>query len=98
MNIEDKYVIHLMPNGDFSVKFLTFDEIANNREVGASIYDGFKAGFFVKTFANMKEPEYILNNISVARMPDDELAEVRNKEIGFVFRFVFEEPATCLLE
>lgn len=30
--------------------------------------------------------EYILNNLSVAQMTDNELAEVRNKEIGFVFQ------------
>ncbi len=30
--------------------------------------------------------EYILNNLSVAKMSDNELAEVRNKEIGFVFQ------------
>ena len=30
--------------------------------------------------------EYILNGISVAQMLDNELAEVRNKEIGFVFQ------------
>jgi len=30
--------------------------------------------------------EYILNNLSVATMTDNELAEVRNKEIGFVFQ------------
>lgn len=30
--------------------------------------------------------EYILNNINVSDMSDDELAEVRNKEIGFVFQ------------
>ena len=30
--------------------------------------------------------EYILNNLSVAKMTDNELAEVRNKEIGFVFQ------------
>lgn len=29
---------------------------------------------------------YILNNIEVAQMTDDELATVRNKEIGFVFQ------------
>lgn len=32
------------------------------------------------------EGEYILNNLSVAKMSDNELAEVRNKEIGFVFQ------------
>jgi putative ABC transport system ATP-binding protein len=30
--------------------------------------------------------DYILNNLSVAKMSDNELAEVRNKEIGFVFQ------------
>ena len=29
---------------------------------------------------------YVLNNLSVAKMSDDELAQVRNKEIGFVFQ------------
>ena len=29
---------------------------------------------------------YILNNQDVSEMPDDDLAEVRNKEIGFVFQ------------
>lgn len=29
---------------------------------------------------------YILNGKDVSRMPDDDLAEVRNKEIGFVFQ------------
>lgn len=32
------------------------------------------------------EGEYILNGINVGRMGDGELAEVRNKEIGFVFQ------------
>lgn len=30
--------------------------------------------------------QYILNDLSVAEMTDNELAEVRNKEIGFVFQ------------
>jgi putative ABC transport system ATP-binding protein len=30
--------------------------------------------------------EYILNNLSVASMSDNELAQVRNKQIGFVFQ------------
>src|SRR5215831_6751938 len=29
---------------------------------------------------------YILNGQDVSQMPDDDLAEVRNKEIGFVFQ------------
>jgi len=30
--------------------------------------------------------KYLLNNKDVSRMPDNDLAEVRNKEIGFVFQ------------
>jgi putative ABC transport system ATP-binding protein len=30
--------------------------------------------------------DYILNGINVSQMTDNELAEVRNKEIGFVFQ------------
>ena len=30
--------------------------------------------------------EYILNNKDVSKMPDNDLADVRNKEIGFVFQ------------
>ena len=30
--------------------------------------------------------EYILNNLDVSTMEDDQLAEIRNKEIGFVFQ------------
>src|SRR6478752_3133372 len=32
------------------------------------------------------EGRYILNGQDVSEMPDDDLAEVRNKEIGFVFQ------------
>src|SRR3984957_17684703 len=32
------------------------------------------------------EGKYILNGQDVSEMPDDDLAEVRNKEIGFVFQ------------
>jgi putative ABC transport system ATP-binding protein len=42
--------------------------------------------------------EYILNGISVARMSDNELAEVRNKEIGFVFQTFNLLPRQSALE
>ncbi|MFN7911109.1 MAG: ABC transporter ATP-binding protein [Bacteroidota bacterium] len=42
--------------------------------------------------------EYILNNISVAKMSDNELAEVRNKEIGFVFQTFNLLPRASTLE
>ena len=34
--------------------------------------------------------KYILNGKDVSRMPDNDLADVRNKEIGFVFRRYFK--------
>lgn len=42
--------------------------------------------------------EYILNNISVAKMLDNDLAEVRNKEIGFVFQTFNLLPRSTALE
>ncbi len=42
--------------------------------------------------------EYILNDISVAKMLDNELAEVRNKEIGFVFQTFNLLPRSTALE
>lgn len=42
--------------------------------------------------------EYVLNNLSVAKMSDDELAQVRNKEIGFVFQTFNLLPRATTLE
>lgn len=42
--------------------------------------------------------EYVLNNNSVATMSDNELAEVRNKEIGFVFQTFNLLPRSTTLE
>jgi putative ABC transport system ATP-binding protein len=42
--------------------------------------------------------EYILNGLSVARMSDNELAEVRNKQIGFVFQTFNLLPRASTLE
>lgn len=42
--------------------------------------------------------EYMLNGIPVAKMTDNELAEVRNKEIGFVFQTFNLLPRSTTLE
>lgn len=42
--------------------------------------------------------EYILNKIAVAKMSDNELAEVRNKQIGFVFQTFNLLPRSTTLE
>ncbi|WP_312790980.1 ABC transporter ATP-binding protein [Sphingobacterium sp.] len=42
--------------------------------------------------------EYILNGINVSDMTEDELAEVRNKEIGFVFQTFNLLPKNTALE
>lgn len=41
---------------------------------------------------------YILNGADVSKMSDDELAEIRNKEIGFVFQTFNLLPRTTALE
>ncbi len=42
--------------------------------------------------------EYILNNLSVAKMSDNDLAQVRNKQIGFVFQTFNLLPRASTLE
>ena len=42
--------------------------------------------------------QYILNNINVSEMSENELAEVRNKEIGFVFQTFNLLPKNSALE
>ncbi len=42
--------------------------------------------------------KYVLNNKDVSKMPDDDLAEVRNKEIGFVFQQFNLLPRLTALE
>ncbi len=44
------------------------------------------------------EGEYILNNLAVAKMLDNDLAEVRNKEIGFVFQSFNLLPRSTALD
>lgn len=42
--------------------------------------------------------EYFLNNINVAKMTDNELAEIRNRQIGFVFQSFNLLPRSTALE
>ncbi|MGZ3883698.1 MAG: ABC transporter ATP-binding protein [Bacteroidia bacterium] len=42
--------------------------------------------------------EYVLNELSVAKMSDNQLAEVRNKEIGFVFQTFNLLPRSTTLD
>ncbi len=42
--------------------------------------------------------DYILNNLSVSKMTDNQLAQVRNKEIGFVFQTFNLLPRATTLE
>ncbi len=41
---------------------------------------------------------YILNNVDVSRMKDDELAGIRNKEIGFIFQTFNLLPRSTALD
>ncbi|MBT8195874.1 MAG: ABC transporter ATP-binding protein [Bacteroidia bacterium] len=41
---------------------------------------------------------YVLNDVDVSRMEDDELAEIRNKEIGFIFQTFNLLPRSSALD
>src|SRR5947208_3107810 len=42
--------------------------------------------------------EYVLNNTSVGKMSDNELATIRNKEIGFIFQTFNLLPRSTALD
>ena len=44
------------------------------------------------------EGDYILNGTNVSKLEDDQLAEIRNKEIGFVFQTFNLLPRYTALE
>jgi len=46
----------------------------------------------------LTEGQYVLDGIDVSQMPDNELAEVRNRKIGFVFQTFNLLPRTSALE
>ena len=76
-------------------------EIAKNEYVALMGPSGSGKSTLMNVLGCLDTPssgEYILNNISVAGMPDNELAEVRNKEIGFVFQTFNLLPRSTALD
>ena len=76
-------------------------EIAKNEYVALMGPSGSGKSTLMNVLGCLDTPssgEYVLNNISVAGMPDNELAEVRNKEIGFVFQTFNLLPRSTALD
>ncbi len=86
-------------------------EVRANDGINLKIYNGEfvaivgKSGSGKSTIMNIigaldvpTEGAYILNGIDVSKMKDDELAEVRNKTIGFIFQQYNLIPKNTILE
>jgi putative ABC transport system ATP-binding protein len=76
-------------------------EIAQNEFVALMGPSGSGKSTLMNVIGCLDSPtsgSYILNNKEVSRMMDDELAEIRNKEIGFVFQTFNLLPRYTALE
>jgi putative ABC transport system ATP-binding protein len=76
-------------------------DIYKNEYVALMSPSGSRKSTWMNTLGCLDTPSkgaYILNGISVAKMTDNELAEVRNKEIGFIFQTFNLMPRMPALE
>lgn len=83
-----------------ALKSITLD-IQKNEYVALMGPSGSGKSTLMNLFGCLDTPtggEYILNGINVSTMTDSELAEVRNKEIGFVFQTFNLLPRLSALE
>ncbi|MCY6371662.1 ABC transporter ATP-binding protein [Clostridium ganghwense] len=101
--IEVKNIIKTYTNGSINFKALNGIDFKANKGEFTSIMGASGSG--KSTFMNilgcldrMNEGEYILNGKNVSELTDNELAFVRNKEIGFVFQAFNLLPRMTILE
>lgn len=101
--IEIKQITRDFPLGNEVVKVLKGIDLNINRGEYVAIMG--PSGSGKSTLMNLlgcldtsTSGSYILNGKDVSQMSDDELAEIRNKEIGFVFQTFNLLPRTTALE
>ncbi len=89
IHLEDLYKIYIMGRQQLQVlKGLTLD-IAKNEYVALMGPSGSGKSTLMNILGCLDSPTsglYILNDKDVSKMPDNDLATVRNQEIGFVFQ------------
>lgn len=101
--IEVKDIVKIYQNGSINFKALKGINLKIAKGEFTSIMGASGSG--KSTFMNilgcldkMSEGEYILNSKDISKVRDDELALIRNKEIGFVFQSFNLLPRMSVLE
>lgn len=101
--VEVKNIVKNYENGSISFKALKGIDLKIAKGEFTSIMGASGSG--KSTFMNilgcldkMTEGEYILNSKDISKLRDDELALIRNKEIGFVFQSFNLLPRMSILE
>lgn len=101
--VEVKNIVKIYENGSISFKALKGINLKIAKGEFTSIMGASGSG--KSTFMNilgcldkMSEGEYILNSKDISKLRDDELALIRNKEIGFVFQSFNLLPRMSILE
>ena len=101
--VEVKNIVKNYENGSISFKALKGIDLKIAKGEFTSIMGASGSG--KSTFMNilgcldkMTEGEYILNSKDISKLKDDELAFIRNKEIGFVFQSFNLLPRMSILE
>jgi putative ABC transport system ATP-binding protein len=101
--IEVKDIVKIYQNGSINFKALKGINLKIAEGEFTSIMGASGSG--KSTFMNilgcldkMSEGEYILNSKDISKVRDDELALIRNKEIGFVFQSFNLLPRMSVLE
>ena len=101
--IQLKQIVRNFPLGNQVVKVLKGIDLNIQRNAYAALMG--PSGSGKSTLMNLlgcldtpTSGEYWLNNQDVSRLTDNELAEIRNKEIGFVFQTFNLLPRSTALE
>lgn len=101
--LEVRDIVKTYKNGE--INFRALREVSLKVEKGEFTSIMGPSGSGKSTFMNilgcldkMDEGSYVLNNKNISNLKDDELARIRNKEIGFVFQAFNLLPRMTILE